>query len=176
MKKFFQGVALWLVVLILGVGLLFGYAKAWAQPKTSALAQQLQGTWTLVSAVNEQDGKKTDVYGPNPRGSLILTPEGRYSLILMRASLPKFAANNRVKGTSEENQAVVQGSAAFFGRYTVEGGQEQTVILHVEGSTFPNWDGQDQKRFMTVVGDELRLTAPTTTVGGTNYLVWKRAR
>ena len=62
MKRFFLNVGMWLVVLILGVGLLLGYATAWAQSKTGALAQQIQGTWTLVSAVNEQEGKKTDVY------------------------------------------------------------------------------------------------------------------
>jgi hypothetical protein len=179
MKKSISGVAgLWLVVTVLAVGLLLGSSTLWAQQKTSALAQQLRGTWTLVSAVNEQEGKKTDVFGPNPRGTLILTPEGRYAMIMVRAGLPKFATNNRAKGTAEENQAVVQGSFAGFGRYTVESEKEQTVtaILHLEGSTFPNWEGQDQKRFMTVVGDELRLTTPAAAIGGTNHLVWKRAQ
>ena len=97
-------------------------------------------------------------------------------MILMRASLPKFAANNRMKGTAEENQAVVQGSHATFGTYTVASDKEQTVNLHIEGSTFPNWDGQDQKRVMTVSGDELKVTNPTPTFGGTNYVVYKRAK
>jgi hypothetical protein len=55
----------------------------------------------------------------------------------MRASLPKFASNSRVKGTTEENQAVVQGSAAFFGTYTVTSDKEQTVNLHIEGGYLP---------------------------------------
>lgn len=165
-----------LVVAVLSGGTLSGASDVWAQEKGSTLAQQIQGSWTLVSIYNEQDGKKIDMYGPNPRGFMILTPDGRFSMILMRASLPKFAANNRMKGTAEENQAVVQGSHADFGSYAVAGEKEQTVNLHMEASTFPNWDGQDQKRVMIVKGDEMRVTNPFSTLGGTNYVVWKRAK
>jgi Lipocalin-like domain len=151
-----------------------GASDVWAQEKGSTLA--IQGSWILVSIYNEQDGKKINQFGPNPRGSFILTPDGRFSMILMRESLPKFASNNRLKGTVEENQAIVQGAYADFGSYKVVGDKEQTVILHVEGSTFPNWDGQDKERYMTVIGDELKITAPTTALGGTNYSIWKRAK
>ena len=48
--------------------------------------------------------------------------------------------------------------------------------MHVEGSTFPNWDGQDQKRVWTVKGDELSVTNPTASVGGIAYVIWKRAK
>jgi Lipocalin-like domain len=175
MKRSIRFLAGW-VIMMLSLGLVFGPIDSGAQQKASTLKQEIQGTWLLVSAVNEQDGKKIDVFGPNPRGSLILTPEGRYAMILMRASLPKFASNNRLKGTPEENQAVVQGSAAGFGRYTVDNDKEQMVILHMEGSTFPNWDGQDQKRIVTVTGEEMKFVIPSAAIGGTNYLIWKRAK
>lgn len=165
-----------LVVMVLVVGMLSGASQVQAAEKGAGLAQQIQGSWILVSIYNEQDGKKTEQFGPNPRGILILTPDGRYSSILMRASLPKFASNSRVKGTAEENQAVVQGSAATFGTYTVASDKENTVNIHIEGSTFPNMDGQDQKRLMTGEGDELKVVNPTTTIGGTNYQVYKRAK
>ncbi len=166
-----------LVVTVLSGGMLSGASDVRAEEKGSTLAQQIQGSWILVSIYNEQDGKKTDVFGPNPRGFMVLTPEGRFSYVLLRASLPKFASNNRMKGTAEENQAVVQGSHATFGRYTVASDKEQTVNLHIEGSTFPNWDGQDQKRVMTVKGDEMRLINPTPSFGGgVNYVVYKRAK
>ncbi len=165
-----------LVVAVLSGGVLSGASDVGAQEKGSTLAQQIQGTWILVSIYNEQDGKKIEPLGPNPRGFAIYTPDGRFSSILMRASLPKFASNNRIKGTVKENQAVIQGSLASFGRYTVASDKEQTVNLHIEGSTFPNWDGQDHKRVMTVIGDELRVTNPASTIGGTNYLVYKRAK
>ena len=52
----------------------------------------------------------------------------------------------------------------------------QTLNLFIEGSTFSNWDGENQKRSLTLIGDELKITNPTASVGGTNYEVWKRAK
>ena len=69
-----------------------------------------------------------------------------------------------------------KGLIAYYGTYAVASEKEQTVNLHIEGSTFPNWDGQDQKRVMTVKGDELKVTNPTPTIGGVAYVVWKRAK
>src|SRR5512135_440161 len=92
-----------LVVAVIAAGVVSG-ATAWAQEKGATFAQQLQGSWILESIYNEQDGKKIETFGVKPRGLLILTPDGHFSFILMKASLPKFAANNRMKGTAAENQ------------------------------------------------------------------------
>jgi len=163
--------ALLLTALLL-CGTTFVTSDVWAQD----LAKQIQGNWSLVSIYNELDGKKTDVFGANPKGSMMLTPDGRYSLIIMKAVLPKFAANNRVKGTAEENQAVVQGSVAYFGTYTVASEKDNTLSFKIEGCTFPNWDGETQKRIATVKGDEMSWINPVAAVGGTNHLVWKRIK
>jgi hypothetical protein len=162
-----------LIVLVL---VMSGALNVHAQEKGDSLAKQLQGSWILVSIINEQDGKKSEVFGPNPRGLLILAPGGHFSMILMRATLPKFASNNRVKGTAEENQAVVQGSQAVFGTYKVTSEKDHIVMMHYEASTFPNWDGQDLPRVMTVSGDEMQQTTPGASFGGKNYLIWKRAK
>lgn len=153
---------------------------AFAQKATlknpGALAQQIQGSWILVSIYNvDKDGKKVDMYGQNPRGSMTLSPDGLFSIIIMRANLPKFASNNRMKGSADENQAIVHGSSALFGRYSVASEKDKIVNLHIEGSTFPNWDGEVQKRVMTVMGNELTVTIPTAMVGGSSYVIWKRA-
>jgi hypothetical protein len=166
-----------LVVAVLAGGVWSGAVAVWAQEKAGTLAQQVQGSWTLVSVYVEQNGKKVEPLGAKPRGSMILTPDGRFSIILLRASLPKFASNNRIKGTAEENQAVVQGSIAHYGKYAVASEKEHTVILSNEGSTFPNWDGQDQKRIITVKGDEMSIINPTPSIGGgVAYVIWKRAK
>jgi hypothetical protein len=165
-----------LAVAVLSGGMWFGASAVWAKKKAATLAKQVQGSWTLVSVYTEQDGKKIEPFGSQPRGFLTITPDGRLSYILLRASLPKIAADNRVKGTAEENQAIVQGSLAAYGRYTVVNEKEHAVKVHIEGSTFPNWDGQDQKRTWTVKGDELSITNPTATIGGVAYLIFKRAK
>jgi hypothetical protein len=139
-------------------------------------AKGLVGTWTLVSIKLEQDGKKTDFYGPNPRGQATYEANGRVSVIITRSDLPKFASNNRQAGTPEENKAVVQGSIAYFGTYTVDEAAK-TVTSHIESCSFPNWNGTDRKLTLNLSGDELDLASPTSSTGtGSNQQVWKRAR
>lgn len=85
-------------------------------------------------------------------------------------------ANSRQKGTAAENQAVVAGSIAHYGRYTVEP-NNATVTFHIQASTYANWDGQTQKRPFTVKGDQLTYRVPAPSVGaGSGELVWKRVK
>jgi hypothetical protein len=162
-----------IALLCLGVALLGG--KAVGQQAERTLKDQLVGTWTIVSNYNErQDGSKFEPFGPNPTGILIFDTNGRISLQILSSRLPKFASNNRQEGTPEENKAIVQGTLCFFGTYSVSEA-ERTLNLHIESSSFPNWNGTDQKRFLNLTGGELKWTNPTPASGGTAYVVWKRA-
>ena len=139
-------------------------------------AKVLVGMLTLVSVTLEHDGKKTDVYGTNPQGQAIFAPNGRFSIMFIRSDVPKFASSNRKTGTPEENQAAVQGSIAYFGTYSVSE-TDKIITYHLEGCTFPNWKGVDQKRLFKLSGDELTLTNPTPSTGsGTGYSVWRRVK
>ena len=137
--------------------------------------KDLAGTWTIVSNVNEQDGKKTDTFGPHPTGSLIVDANGRYILVIARADLPKVASNNRTTATPEENKALVQGSITHFGTISVNAA-DKTITFKIETATFPNWDGTEQKRPFTVTGDELAFMLPAASGGGTSTAVWKRTQ
>ena len=139
-------------------------------------AQELVGMWTLVSVTLEQDGEKTDMYGTNPQGQAIFAPNGRFSIMFIRSDTPKFASANREAGTSEENKAAVNGSIAYFGTYSVSE-TDKIIMYHLEGSTFPNWRGVDQKRVFKLSGNELTLTNPTPSTGsGSGYSVWQRVK
>jgi hypothetical protein len=142
-------------------------------------SKDLVGTWTLVSITLEKDGTKTDFYGPNPQGQRTYEPNGRFSEIIIRSDLPKFASNNRQAGTPEENKAIVQGSIAFFGTYSVDETADKTIVTqHVESCTFPNWNGSDRKLSSEISGDELNQTTISTASTGTGaaHLVWRRAK
>lgn len=142
---------------------------------SQSTATNLAGTWTLVSLTLEKDGTKTDLYGPNPQGRLIHDANNHVVVVITRADLPKFAANDRTAGTSEENKAVVQGSLAYFGTDTVDEAAK-TITTHIEGCTFPNWIGTDRKLSFNLNGDELdQRTLSVPSVGaGTAHLIWKR--
>jgi Lipocalin-like domain len=137
-------------------------------------AQDLVGSWTMLSNVTTRaDGSKFPTWGDNPKGRLILASDGRFSTVVTRADLPNFASKNRMQGTAEEYKAVVQGSIAFFGTYSVA---DKVMILKVEASTFPNWTGTEQKRPLTITGDEMKWTVAAGSGGGTVELVWKRIK
>jgi len=138
-------------------------------------AKDIEGSWTLMSATVSQDGRTRNIFGSNPRGIMSFDSAGRFIQVIVSAELPKFASKSREKGTAEENQAVVQGSIAFFGTYTV--GNGGIVTLHIEGSTFPNMSGSDQQRAIRISGDELTWANATPAVGsGTAEQLWKRAK
>ena len=50
------------------------------------------------------------------------------------------------------------------------------VSLNIEGSSFPNWDGIEQKLVMMVTGDEMKVINPAAAIGGKGYPVWKRIK
>lgn len=160
------------LLLSLSVVLLVG--DAFAQSPT----EQIVGAWTLVSADTVRpDGSRVQVFGPTPKGIMIFSRDGHFALVQMRAELPRIAANSRDHATPEENKAIVQGSIAYFGTYSVNEA-EKVIILKLEGSTFANILGADeQKRLITsLTPDELRFTNPRTPSGATLEVGWKRAK
>jgi hypothetical protein len=124
---------------------------------SSAVAQTLKnrivGTWEIVSIVNESKGNKTEPFGPHPMGYFMFDQSGHVSVIILKSDLPKFASNNKNTGTDSENKAVVQGTVASYGTYKVDE-ENQKVFAHYVGSTYPNWNGTDQERAITITGDQ----------------------
>lgn len=106
----------------------------------------------------------------------MLDGTGRYILAITRGGIAKFAGNNREAGTVEENKSVVQGTIAHFGRYTVDE-SVKAITFQIENSTYPNWEGTEQRRTFTLSGDELKYTVPVAATGvGSAELHWKRNR
>jgi hypothetical protein len=169
-------VAMLSVITAVALVMPFSALDACAQQKAAKKGDPLIGTWTLVSLTNEQDGKTTEPLGPNPKGLFFFDRSGHYAFLLFVSDLPKFASNSRDKGTPEENRAIVVGSLAHFGTYSVNE-KEGSFTVHPEASTFPNWVGIDQKRLFSISKDEFKMTNPSSSRGsGVNTLILKRAK
>ncbi len=68
------------------------------------------------------------------------------------------------------------GSIAYYGTYSINE-VDKVITPTVEGSTFANMIGTDQKRIITsLTADELKFTNPRTASGETLEIVWKRAK
>lgn len=137
-------------------------------------AKDLVGTWQHVANVNTAaDGKKTDAFGPNPKGMAIFSADGHFMIINLRNDLPKIASNNRLQATADENAAIVHGSVALYGTYSVA---DKVINVKIDESTYPNWSGTESKRnILTINGDELKWGLAAS-IGGQSEVTWKRMK
>ena len=147
-----------MVATVLAVGI--GAGIATAQP-AKTLRDQIVGTWEFIIAeIATQDGKKSFPFGERPKGMLIFTADGHFSQVHVSGDLPRIASNNRLAGTAEQNTAIVHGSLALFGTYTVDEGKK-TLTFHIVASTFPNQQGTSQTRTIDrLTADEFVNTNP----------------
>lgn len=59
---------------------------AFAQQKS--MKEQIVGAWTLVSVISEMDdGKKSEPFGPAPKGIIIFSADGHFSLFQSRGDI-----------------------------------------------------------------------------------------
>jgi Lipocalin-like domain len=159
-------------VIIFGLAWLSGSAVG----QQISAKEQLIGAWSVVSIdFVRPDGTRSATFGSSPKGIAFFDTNGHYIISVMRSDRPKYAINNFAEGTAEENKATAQGTITYFGTYSVSE-VDRTVAIHVEGSSFPNWNDTDQKRIFMIAGDELRLTSPAASGAGTAEVVWKRAK
>lgn len=155
----------------------FALLPSTAISKQKSLKDQLVGTWTLVSANQvSKDGVKSDRWGSNPRGRAIFEANGRYSFMIFRTDIPKFASNNMNQVTAEEAKAAIQGMTANYGTWSIDEATK-TLTTNIEGSSSPNLNGGTQKRIISSISaDELKYTNPASQIGSVDDVVWKRAK
>jgi len=116
-------------------------------------AKQLVGTWKVVSLITRFDGgDAVEPFGPNPKGRLVLTPEGDWILILTKAG--RGPARN-----VEEKAALLDSMLAYSGKYTVDGNR---MVIRVDMSWNEIYSGanQNQTRFFSMEGDRLIVRSP----------------
>ena len=146
---------------------------ALAAPAPAPLAEQIRGTWRLVSYERKEtpDAPWTKRFGDHPKGYIMYDGTGHMMVEFEKMPPPpKFASSDDWKPTPEEAQAVYLGYIAYFGTYTVDE-QAHAVTHHVEGSLNPSYLGTDQLRPATLEGDRLTLSD-----GKVFRVVWEKVR
>lgn len=159
-----------LVLIALGVYLM-------SVPANAAPPNKVLGTWRMVSARIDPEGKNLPAYGARPNGLLTFTPDMHFIEVLTDADIPRFASNVRGEGTDAENRAAMAGSIGFFGTYTVDETGEFSGNK-VEGCTFPNWVGsvRTRKELRLVVDGDV-MTENFERPDGTRIAItWQRVR
>jgi Lipocalin-like domain len=148
----------------------------------AGIASKFIGTWRLASVeARRPNGEVAPTparYGTKTVGYLMYDNTGHVAVQIMRPDRPKFAVNDIDKGTPEEVKAAWEGYSAYFGTYEIYEA-EGFVVHHVEGSSFPNYVGSEQKRFYELSGDTLVLKPPQRQVGNEQLnmrITWQRVK
>jgi hypothetical protein len=117
---------------------------------------RLLGTWKLISAqIHDLDsGSKTDIMGPQSRGFLNYSPDGRISVIVVGGPERKPAGP---APTPQEKQALFDSLNSYGGTYST-GPNE--VTHHVDISWNELWTGTNLKRSVTFEGNRMQLANP----------------
>jgi hypothetical protein len=121
-------------------------------------ADSVVGTWQLESWVSTetQTGAVVNVFGAHPTGYLIYTAGGHMSVVLTadgRANL----SGDRYNSPTEERAQAFSSHAAYSGTYTVT---SEGIMHHVKASSFQNWVGTEQFRYVEVKGDTMTVKTP----------------
>ena len=124
----------------IALSLLFPCASAWAD------ASKLAGVWKLNSFVTEymQTKERQNVFGANPKGYLIVTPERFTGIITGEGRKPPQ--------TDEDRISSFRTMFAYTGLYRIEGNK---LTTKVEVAWNEAWTGTDQTRFFRLEGDKL---------------------
>jgi Lipocalin-like domain len=132
------------------------------------------GTWTLLSWEQKKgDGTKVERYGTSPKGVAFFDAGGTYIITVMRSDRAKYASDALWQGTPDENKETADGTITYFGTYSVNEA-DSSIAMHVASSSFPNWNGTDQKRLVVIAGERLTLTVRPP-AGEVVDVIWKRA-
>jgi len=82
-------------------------------------------------------------------------------------------AQGNAKGTTAEYRAAVMGSSTHYGTIRIDS-KRHRLIFHIDGASFPNWEGQQQIRSFEVHGDVLSYRVPPRPNGDVPISVWRR--
>lgn len=129
-----------------------------AQQDNNPVASRLLGTWKLVSVIREEvpSGATIDLMGPNPKGFITYSADGRMVALLVRGDRKKPAANT---ATSAEAENLFRSVISYAGTYTIAGNE---VTHHVDISWNESWTGTKQVRIFKFEGHRLSLSTPVS--------------
>jgi hypothetical protein len=133
-------------------------------PSTLALGQQavttdkLTGTWKLQSFYDESvdSGKKTNVFGDNPRGYMIFTPDQRTALVYVSVSR---VAPKSPPPTDMEAAGLFKTMLAYVAKYEIDPAPSTAdgtkMIIRAEIASNPLIEGANRGFFVRVDGNKL---------------------
>jgi len=139
--------------------------------QAQSLKDQLVGSWSAVSNTEVYaDGTKTP-WGPDVKGTLLFEVNGQFAL--------EIGVGDRAKPAGNPAENPVGKFIAYFGSYGVDEASK-TISFKIARSSYPGWDGSEQKRVVTEIGDQMTFISAAPIPSGkgpfTPTVVWSRVK
>lgn len=117
------------------------------------MRNSILGVWKLRSfhMKNVETEERSEPFGPEPRGTLILHPDGRMAALLT-------PGERGTPATEPDRAAASQKIVAYSGRYRLE--PPDRLVTSVDVACFEDWVGTDQVRTYALDGDRLDIFTP----------------
>lgn len=137
------------------------------------MKNELLGSWKLVSAVYERNGRLAYPFGKDPVGLLVYDDVGNMTVQIMQRNYADLASSRTQ--TSKAGRAAFEGYLGYFGTYEIN--EAEKIVTHrVQGSTLAHWVGTLQIRAYEFESGQLKLSTTATTdeeKGAVAVLVWE---
>jgi hypothetical protein len=125
-------------------------------PPIAEMRRALLGTWRMLGWTREEvaSGRSSDAFGPNPRGFITYTADGRVMVLVVKRDRPAPAT---LPPSDAEKLALFDSMFAYSGTYEV---QSDRVIHAIDTSWNQAWTGTRQIRFLELNGNRLTYRSP----------------
>ena len=146
-----------------------------ANANAQSLKERMVGSWKLVSWNVVSGGtERPPAMGSGAVGIITYSPDGYMCVNIMAPNRPKFASPDFSASSLNEKSGAFESFIGYCGRYEVNEA-ERFVTHQLDTSSFPNWTGSAQKRFVELSGGQIKLTTPPIS-NQVHVLVWERAK
>ena len=126
----------------------------------------LIGVWKLVSFhIKRKNGHTHFPFGKNPIGQFIFTENNLFSTQFSQLGRMPIKSGDIMDASHEEMAASFRGYISYFGRYDFNPSSNE-LLLHLDGSLFPNWENDTLKRKAVLKGDKMEIKTEDVTYGG----------
>lgn len=137
----------------------------------------LLGTWSLVRSFETRDDRVVDPapLGPHPSGFIHYLEDDRMAVVIAHSGRQPLSTGSRRDAPESELAQAARTLDAYAGSYSVTA--PDTVVHHLEISSFQNDQRADYVRTMEIIDGELHLGTPSIPMPDGMRgmkLVWRR--
>ena len=135
----------------------------------------ITGTWLVVARANDDPNDQQialDRYGDDPRGMVIISPDGWMNASLCHGGRPPLPGNPawHTDAPDAHRLAAYDTYISYGGRWRLE---NDTLITKVEFALNPGWVGGEQSRGIKLMpGGEMKLLLSREWPDGTIVNAW----